>query len=129
MLLLAAGFFASIYELALTRLMMNTVGDHPGATQYFALQSVIVSLLAGLSPIMWGWMLDNLDNVQLMFGGLKLDSYAIFFGLQWLLLGAVFVALMWVREGDAAATKTLLYRALVLAPGRRFANITHRPRT
>lgn len=128
-LLLAAGFFASIYELALTRLMMNTVGDRPGATQYFALQSVIVSLLAGLSPIMWGWMLDNLDRVRLVLGRLTLDSYAIFFGVQWLLLGAVFVALMRVKEGDAAATKTLLYRALVLAPGRRFASITHRPRT
>jgi MFS family permease len=129
MLMLAAGFFASIYELSLTRLMMNTVGDRPGATQYFALQSVIVSLLAGLSPIMWGWMLDNLDNVRLVLGRLTLDSYAIFFGVQWLLLGAVFVALMHVKEGDATATKTLLYRALVVAPGRRFASITHRQRS
>lgn len=129
MLMLAAGFFASIYELSLTRLMMNTVGDRPGATQYFALQSVIVSLLAGLSPIMWGWMLDNLDNVRVVFGRLTLDSYAIFFGVQWLLLSAVFVVLMRVEEGDAAATKTLLYRALVVAPGRRFASITHRQRS
>ena len=127
-LMLAAGFFASIYELSLTRLMMNTVGDRPGTTQYFALQSVIVSLLAGLSPIMWGWMLDNLDNVRLTIGGLTLDSYAIFFGVQWLLLGAVFGVLMRVKEGDATATKTLLYRVLVVAPGHRIASITHRPR-
>lgn len=126
MLMLAAGFFASIYELSLTRLMMNTVGDRPGATQYFALQSVIVSLLAGLSPIMWGWMLDNLDNVRLGIGRLTLDSYAVFFGVQWLLLGAVFAAFMRVKEGDAAATKTLLYRALVAAPGNRIASLTHR---
>ena len=129
MLMLAAGFFASIYELSLTRLMMNTVGDRPGTTQYFALQSVIVSLLAGLSPIMWGWMLDNLDNVRVVVGGLTLDSYAIFFGVQWLLLGVVFVALMHVKEGNATTTKMLLYRVLVVAPGHRIANIAHRPRS
>ena len=128
LLMMAAGFFASIYELSLTRLMMNTVGDRPGTTQFFALQSVIVSLLAGVSPILWGWMLDHVRSLQIAVGGLTLDGYAIFFGVQWLLLGAVFVALMRVHEGDAATTKTLLYRALVVAPGHRLAGLTHRPR-
>jgi len=129
LLMLAAGFFASIYELSLTRLMMNTVGDRPGTTQYFALQSVIVSLLAGLSPIMWGWMLDNLDNVRLVVGHVTLNSYAIFFGVQWLLLGVVLLALLPVKEGNATTTKTLLYHALITAPGHRLASITHRTHT
>jgi hypothetical protein len=125
LLMLAAGFFAAIYELSLTRLLMNTVGDRPGATQYFALQSVIVSVLAGLSPITWGWMLDNLRDVQLAAGGLTLDGYAIFFGVQWLLLGVVFLALGRVKEGNATDTRTLLYRALVIAPGHRLAGLAH----
>ena len=128
LLMLAAGFFASIYELSLTRLLMNTVGDRPGATQYFALQSVIVSVLAGLSPITWGWMLDALRSVQLVVGGVTLGGYAIFFGAQWLLLGVVFLALGRVKEGNATNTKTLLYRALVIAPGHRLAGLAHRPR-
>jgi len=128
LLLMAAGFFASIYELSLTRLMMNTVGDRPGTTQFFALQSVIVSLLAGVSPILWGWMLDHVRDLQIVVGGLTLNGYAIFFGVQWLLLSAVFVALMRVREGNAATTKTLLYRALVVAPSHRIADLTHRTR-
>jgi len=128
LLMMAAGFFASIYELSLTRLMMNTVGDRPGTTQFFALQSVIVSLLAGVAPILWGWMLDHVRSLQIVVGGLTLDGYAIFFGVQWLLLSAVFVALMQVREGNAATTKTLLYRALVVAPSHRFAELTHRTR-
>lgn len=129
LMMLTAGFFASIYELSLTRLLMNTVGDRPGTTQYFALQSVIVSLLAGLSPIMWGWMLDNLDRVRLAVGGVSLDSYAIFFGVQWLLLGAVFIALLQVKEGNATTTKTLLYRVLVVAPSHRIAGLAHRTRS
>jgi MFS family permease len=128
LLMMMAGFFASIYELSLTRLLMNTVGDRPGTTQYFALQSVIVSLLAGLSPIMWGWMLDNLRSVQLVIGRMTLNAYAIFFGMQWLLLCVVFVALLRVKEGNATTTKTLLYRALVVAPGHRFSALTHRTR-
>ncbi len=125
-LLIAAGFFASIYELSLTRLLMNTAGDRPAMTQYFALQSVIVSLLAGLSPILWGWLLDTIQTTSLTLGRLTLDGYALFFGFQWLMLSVVFVALMQVKEGNAARTSALLYRALVVAPGQRLAGITHR---
>ncbi|MBK8048438.1 MAG: MFS transporter [Anaerolineales bacterium] len=80
LLLLAAGFFAAIYDISLTRLLMNTVGERPGMTQYFAFQSVIVSLLAGISPIMWGYLLDSLDNFELTIGGITLDGYAPLLG-------------------------------------------------
>jgi hypothetical protein len=123
LLMMAAGFFGSIYELSLTRLLMNTVGDRPGSTQYFALQSVITSLLAGLAPILWGWMLDHLARIQLVVGGLSLNNYALFFGIQWLLLAVVFATRMQVQEGSATATLTLLHRALLLGPGQ---HLTHR---
>ena len=126
LLLLLAGFFNSIYELAITRLLMNTVGDRPATTQYFALYSVIVSLLAGLSPILWGWLLDSLRGVEVTVGGLRLDSYAIFFGLQWLSLGFVFLALVQVKEASATTTGALLYRVLVVAPTQRIAVLTGR---
>lgn len=129
LLMISAGFFASIYDLSLTRLLMNTVGDRPATTQFFALQSVIVSLLAGLSPIAWGWLLDQFHGMQFMLGGAALSGYAIFFGLQWLLLGVVFAALMQVKEGNATATTTLLYRALVATPSHRIAGFTHRSRS
>ena len=126
MLLIAAGFFGSIYELSLTRLLMNTAGDRPAMTQYFALQSVIVSLLAGLSPILWGWLLDTIQTTSLTLGRLTLSGYALFFGFQWLMLSVVFVALMQVKEGNATRTTTLLYHVLVTGTGHRLAAITHR---
>ena len=115
LLLLTAGFFAAMYELALTRLVMNTVGDRPDTTQYFALQSVIVSLIAGSAPILWGWLLDHLQDVQVNVGRLELDGYAVFFGLQWLLLGVVLLALERVQERNAATTAVVLRRAWVSA--------------
>jgi len=126
LLLIAAGFFGSIYELSLTRLLMNTAGDRPAMTQYFALQSVIVSLLAGLSPILWGWLLDTIHATSITVGRLTLNGYALFFGFQWLMLSVVFLALMQVKEGNATRTSTLLYHVLVAAPGHRLAAITHR---
>ncbi len=105
---------------------MNTAGDRPAMTQYFALQSVLVSLLAGLSPILWGWLLDTLHATSVTVGRLTLDGYALFFGFQWLMLSVVFLALMQVKEGNAARTSALLYRVFVVAPGQAMAGITHR---
>ena len=114
-LMLTAGFFTAMYELALTRLLMNTVGDRPDTTQFFAFQSVSVSLVAGISPILWGWLLDQLQGAQWQFGPLALDGFAVFFGLQWLLLGFVLMALEQVKEGNATSTTVLLRRAWVSA--------------
>lgn len=121
LLMLGAGFFTSMYELALTRLLMNTAGDRPATTQYFALQSVVVSILAGLAPMLWGWLLDYLRTVHILAGAITLNGYALFFGLQWVLLGLVFLALMQVREGSATSTSALLYRALISRPGQLMA--------
>jgi len=126
LLLIASGFFTSIYELSLTRLLMNTAGDRPAMTQYFALQSVIVSLLAGFSPILWGWLLDTVQTTVLTFGRLTLNSYALFFGFQWLMLSVVFLALILVKERNATRTSALLYHVLVTGPSHRLAAITNR---
>ena len=58
-LMLMAGFFGAIYDLALTRLLMNTVGDRTHSTEYFALHSVLISLMMGVSPILWGLLLED----------------------------------------------------------------------
>jgi len=44
LLMLANGFFAAVYDLALTRLLMNIAGDRPASAQYFALHSVVTSV-------------------------------------------------------------------------------------
>ena len=127
-LVLMGGFFGAIYDLALTRLLMNTVGNRPFSTQYFALHSVSASLVLGVSPILWGLLLDNLRAVQWRLGGWQLDGFALFFGIQWLALVFVLLAYMQLRETSAASTAALLYRALVSVPSRRLAQLTARGR-
>lgn len=127
LLLLMTGFFGSIYDLATTRLLMNTVGEHPATTQYFALHSVAISLLAGTAPILWGLLLDSLRGVQISVGGVDLQGFAIFFALQLLTLMFVLVALLRVHEASATSTRALLYRVFITTPGHRLAALVARP--
>ena len=128
LVLLLAGFFGAIYELSLTRLLMNTVSDRPATAQYFALYSVIVSIVAGIAPILWGLLLDGLRGVQVPVGAYTLDGFALFFALQWLLLSVVFVALLQIKESSATSTRVLLHQIFVVAPGQRLAVWTGRGR-
>jgi hypothetical protein len=126
LLLLMAGFFGSIYDLAITRLLMNTVGEHPATTQYFALHSVAISLLAGTAPILWGLLLDSLRGVQISVGGVEMQGFAVFFALQLLTLMFVLVALLRVHETSATSTRTLLYNVFIAAPSHRLAALVAR---
>jgi Na+/melibiose symporter-like transporter len=126
LLMLLAGFFGAIYDLALTRLLMNTVGDRTHSTEYFALHSVLISLMTGISPILWGLLLDTLRGLQLSVGGVELDGFAVFFGIQWLGLGLVLLAFTQVREASSSSTGSLLYRVFVTAPTQRIAQLTSR---
>jgi MFS family permease len=115
-LLLMNGFFSSTYDLALTRLLMNVAGDRPASAQYFALHSVVVSIVTGLSPILWGLLLDNLRGAPLMLGSLSLSNYAVLFAAQWLLLGGVAIALARLKEANAQPFRRVAYNALLRAP-------------
>lgn len=108
-----AGFFGSIYDLALTRLLMNTVGDQPEATRYFALHSVIVSVLNGFAPMVWGLALDV---ARVALAGISLSGYALLFAAQWALLGLVLVILLQVREASSISTRRLLRDTLLDTP-------------
>ena len=111
---------------SLTRLLMNTVGDRTHSTEYFALHSVLISLMAGISPILWGLLLDTLRGQQFTFGGMELDGFAVFFALQWTCLGLVLLAFTQLREASSASTGSLLYRVFVLAPSQRITQLTSR---
>ncbi len=127
-LMLLAGFFGAIYDLSLTRLLMNTVGDRPQSTQYFALHSVLISAMTGVSPILWGLLLDTLRGVQVNIGGFALSGFALFFAIQWLGLGVVLLAYTRLREASAASTVSLLYRLFVVSPTQRISQLTARGR-
>lgn len=60
-LLFALGLAASSANLAATRLAMATIPDI-GRSHYFAVYSVVGSLVLGLSPVLWGALADRIDG-------------------------------------------------------------------
>lgn len=116
LLMLANGFFAAIYDLALTRLLMNVAGDRPASAQYFALHSVITSVVTGLAPIAWGLLLDGLQGSRASVAGFGLSEYSYLFGLQWVLLLLVGVALARLREANAQSFRQVIYDSFIVKP-------------
>lgn len=122
-MLLLAGFFGAIYDLALTRLLMNTVGDQPQATRYFALHSVVISVLNGFAPTGWGLVLDAARATQVSLAGISLSGYALFFAVQRVLLSLVLLTLAHLHEASSASIRRLL--SDVFAAARRLHHLRH----
>jgi hypothetical protein len=98
LLMVSNGFFTSMYDLSATRLLMNSVTDETQSPRYFALYSVIVNVTVGVVPMIWGALLDAWRGVKLDWLGGVANRYTLFFGLEWLLLGLVALALWRLRE-------------------------------
>ena len=116
LIMVAAGFFASMYDLAMTRLLMNLAGDRQSSAQYFALYSVIVSAVAGIGPIVWGSLLDLLRNTSSVILGFTLNQYSYVFALQFILLIFVGVMLTWLREPTAVRFGKVAFDAFIVSP-------------
>jgi MFS family permease len=98
LLMVSNGFFTSMYDLSATRLLMNSVTDEAQSPRYFALYSVIVNVTVGVVPMIWGALLDAWRGVRFDWLGGVANRYTLFFGLEWLLLGLVALALWRLRE-------------------------------
>jgi MFS family permease len=124
LIMVTAGFFASMYDLAMTRLLMNLAGDRQGSAHYFALYSVIVSAVAGLGPIIWGSLLDILRDTTGDFLGFRLNQYSYVFALQFILLIFVGVMLAILREPNARQFRNVVVDAFVTSPARVLSQIS-----
>ena len=72
------GLATSLLGLANTRLAMAIVPTM-GRDHFFALFSVVGSLVLGLSPILWGLMIDALSRVHHVWHGFEVNAFSLFF--------------------------------------------------
>jgi hypothetical protein len=117
-LMLLGGFFGTIFEISVTRLLMNTVGNKRGQTQYFAVYAVVMSLVMGTMPAFWGIVLDAIHHRKWVFFDLELSRFSIYFGIQWLMLFAVLSMLTRVKEPKSKSTSSMIYEIFVGMPAR-----------
>jgi len=111
------GLAAALVNMANIRLAMAII-PVMGRDHFFALFSVVGSLAMGLSPILWGVLIDSLRGLDLGWHGFALNRYSVFFALT----GLVFVVAIWLcqrlEEPKAASMEALLRDLLIESPQR-----------
>lgn len=85
-----AGAAGVNFSVASQRLTMATF-PLMGRNHFFALYSVITSLILGLSPIVWGVLLDVIGPLTVRVGPLSLGRYAMLFAAAAVVLAAAAV--------------------------------------
>jgi hypothetical protein len=111
------GLFTALVSIANLRLAMAIIPEM-GRGHFFALFTVLTSLALGLSPILWGILIDAIGVWKTEWGGLVWNRYTIFFAAASLMfLGAMGLATR-LEEPNAASMEKLLREILIESPQR-----------
>ncbi len=97
------GLTAALVQMAHTRLAMLTI-PIMGRSHFFALFTVVGSLVLGMSPIIWGVFIDLLAPLRVQWHEFEWNRYSVFFLLSW----TVFVyAMLLARRLDEPQAGTM----------------------
>jgi MFS family permease len=89
-----------------------------GRNHFFALYSVMGSVALGLSPILWGLLIDAVGPRQVRWLGLEWNRYSVFFAAVWVVFLAALVCARQLREPRSASLEELLKDLLIESPQR-----------
>jgi MFS family permease len=116
-LLFLMGLTTALANMANVRLAMAII-PVMGRDHFFALFSVVGSLAMGVSPILWGVLIDTLRGVNVTWHGFAVNRYSLFFALTALVFGATFWLCQRLEEPKAASMEALLRDILIESPQR-----------
>jgi len=122
---LSAAFGTALLGLANTRLLMAVVPEM-GRSHFFALFSVVTSLIAGVFPVLWGLLVDSLAGWKAQWGFMVWNQFSVCY----LLIIAIYLIaqIFWARlqEPKAMPTDVFLHELLVKTPSRALSRIIMR---
>ena len=111
------GLLAALVNMANNKLAMGVV-PAMGRNHFFAIYSVVANVTLGLSPIVWGLLIDAIGNRSPVWLGLQWNRFAFFFAgaaMAFLILVAIARKL---DEPKAASMEALLREILIQSPQR-----------
>ncbi|HEX5219644.1 MAG TPA: MFS transporter [Verrucomicrobiae bacterium] len=111
------GLLAALVNMANNKLAMGVV-PQMGRNHFFAIYSVVANVTLGLSPIVWGLLIDAIGKRSPVWLGLEWNRFAFFFGaaaIAFLILVAIVRKL---DEPKAASMEALLREILIQSPQR-----------
>jgi MFS family permease len=112
-LLMGLGYAALM--MAMTRLAMAVVPSL-GREHFFALYSVTTNLSLGVSPVLWGLVIDAFGERRFVGLGFELNRYSCFFALVLLTMAGTLVLVRRLEEPQAGRVEALLRDLLAQMP-------------
>jgi MFS family permease len=120
------GLFAALVQMANTRLAMAVI-PVMGRNHFFALYSVLGSLALGLSPILWGLLIDAVGSFTRSGPGLEWNRYSVFFAAVGVIMLAALGTARRLEEPHAASMEELVRELLIASPQRVWVRLWPRP--
>jgi MFS family permease len=111
------GLFYALVQMSNTRLAMTLV-PVMGRNHFFAMYSVIGSVALGLSPILWGLMIDAVGARRIRWLGLEWNRYTLFFAAVTVAFFLALALARRLREPQAASLEELIKDLLIESPQR-----------
>ena len=116
------GLGASVFNMSNIRLAM-VVTPQMGRNHFFALYSVVANLSLGLSPILWGILIDGFVDLNYNLQGFNWNRFTIFFFGT----GLMFILTTWLKlkleEPAAKPVEDLVREMFISSPQRMIARV------
>lgn len=122
---ISAGLCGSLYNLGNTRMLMSIVPSM-GRSHFFALFSVIVSLVLGIMPVLWGIVLDSLSNWHAVMWGWEWNKYSFLYVILALTMIVSQYYLHRLDEARAMPTDEFMRELLINTPSRAITRLFFR---
>lgn len=111
------GLAGANFNIANIRMAMSIM-PVMGRNHFFALFTVIASLGLGLSPILWGLILDAIGDYQWVGTHFIWQRHSIYFAILFILGLVAFISVSRLREGNEVVGDVRLYEARMRRFGR-----------
>jgi len=109
------GLCSALFSVANNRLAMSIV-PVMGRNHFFALFAVVWQLTLGVSPILWGILLDAVGSHRSNVLGLEWNRFSLFFLLATASFGLAFLMTRRLDEPRAAGAHAMLHELLIQHP-------------
>jgi len=115
----------ALFSLANTRLLMATV-PAMGRSHFFAIHSVVTSLVAGFAPFGWGLVVDALHGWSAASGPVQWNGSSVVYAGVLACVAASFFMLRRIVEPEAMPADDFFQEFFIKTPARAFSRVFHR---
>jgi MFS family permease len=120
-----AAISISLFNLANTRLVMATVPPM-GRSHFFALYTVVTSLVSGVFPVLWGILLDTLAGWEASWSQWQWNQYSVSYAAIAIITIVALVFRNRLSEPRAMTSDAFLRELLVETPSRAISRLLAR---